>query len=124
MAEQTNDDQILHRLYEQVSKHLETRLEYFTLSSTEKMSGLAANVAGAISFFIFLVLVLFFFTFGFAWWLGDRIGDRAIGFVMTGLIFIPIALIFFWWVRPFVRRKIIQSIFHDKTSSQTYEDPR
>lgn len=118
MAEETNDEQLLHRLFEQVSQHIETRWAYFSLTATEKASALAANIAGALTVFVFAVLVLFFFTFGFAWWVGDFIGHRAGGFALTGLIFIPIAAITFRWIRPFVRTKIIQAILHEDSQEK------
>jgi Putative Actinobacterial Holin-X, holin superfamily III len=113
MAAEQNDEQVLHRLFDQINQHIETRWEYFTLTSTEKISGLAANFAGAVIVLFFALLVLFFFTLGLAWWLGDCIGNRAGGFALTALIFIPIALVLYRWIRPFVRTKIIQSMLHD-----------
>jgi Putative Actinobacterial Holin-X, holin superfamily III len=113
MAAEIKDEQTFYRLYDQLSRHLETRWEYVYLSSAEKASGLAADVAGAASAFVFAVLVLFFFSVGFAWWLGDYIGSRAGGFALAGLIFVPLGLLFFRWVRPFVRTKVIQSILRD-----------
>lgn len=114
MAEETDSEQLLHRLYEQINKHIETRLAYFTVTSTEKMSGIAANLAGALTLVVFALLVLFFFSMGFAWWLGDFIGNRAGGFALAGLIYIPIAILVYRWIRPFVREKVIQSIFHEE----------
>ncbi len=67
---------------------------------------------------VFSLLVLFFFTFGFAWWLGDFINNRAGGFALTGLIFVPIALVVSRWVRPYVRTKVIQSILHDESAEK------
>ena len=119
MAEETNTEQALHRLFEQINEHIETRWAYFTLVFTEKMSALAANLAGAFTIFIFAVLVLFFFSMGFAWWLGDFINSRAGGFALAGLIFIPIAMGVFYWIRPFVRTKIIHAILHDEPEEPT-----
>ena len=121
MAEETNEEQLLHRLFDQVSQHLETRWEYFSLTATEKASGIAANLAGAVTVMVFSVLVLFFFTLGFAWWLGDYMGNRAGGFALTGLIFIPVALVTFRWIRPFVRNKIIHAILHDEGAENPTE---
>lgn len=116
MAEETDSEQLLHKLYEQINEHLETRWAYFSLSSTEKMSGLAANLAGTLSIVVFALLVLFFFSMGFAWWLGDFLGNRAGGFALAGLIFIPIAWGVNRWIRPFVREMIIQSVLHEEPS--------
>lgn len=119
MADETKDEQLLHRLFEQITNHIETRWAYFSLNATEKASGLASNIAGALVVFVFAVLVLFFFTFGFAWWLGDVLGNRAGGFALTGLIFIPIGFLLFRWIRPFVRNKIIQGILHEEKHEQS-----
>ncbi len=119
MAEDANDDQVLHRLFEQLNQHLETRLAYFSLASTEKIAIASANLAGAIVVSVFAILVLFFFSMGFAWWLGDFIGNRAAGFSLAGLIFVPIAFLVYRWIRPFVRKKVIQSFLHDDVAKNT-----
>ena len=116
MAEETDGEQRLHRLFDQISKHLETRWAYFSLTSAEKASAIAANLTGAIVIFVFAVLVLFFFSMGFAWWLGDFIGNRAGGFALAGLINIPIAGVLFAWIRPFVRDKIIQAVLNEENN--------
>ncbi|MBC7774927.1 MAG: phage holin family protein [Phycisphaerae bacterium] len=109
MTEETDTEQLLHRLFGQVNQHLETRWEYISLTATEKLSNLAAELAGVFTLFVFAVLVLFFFCMGFAWWLGDFIGNRAGGFALAGLIFVPIAYFVYRWIRPFVRNKFIQT---------------
>ena len=114
MAEEPNSEQLLHRLYAQINEHIETRWAYFTLTSTEKLSVFASDLAGALTLAVFGLLVLFFFSMGFAWWLGDFIGNRAGGFALAGLIFIPIAWGAYRWIRPVVRDKIIQSVLPEE----------
>jgi len=116
MAEQTDTEQMLHRLYEQVNQHIETRWAYFSLTATEKFSGIAANMAQVLTVMIFTLIMLFFFSLGFAWWLGDLIGHRAGGFALAGLIFLPIAFFVYRWIGPFVRDKVIESILQDEVS--------
>jgi hypothetical protein len=113
MTEQPDTEQLLQRLLEQVSQHVETRWDYFSLTLTEKLSGLASEIAGAFTLFVFALLVLFFFSMGFAWWLGDFIGNRAGGFALAGLIFIPTAYFVYRWIRPFVRNKFIQTVLDE-----------
>jgi hypothetical protein len=113
MAEEIKDEQVLNRLFEQISQHIETRVEYFTLTSTEKISALIASLAGIISIFVFAILVLFFFSMGFAWWLGDMVQSRAAGFALAGLIFIPIAIAVNVWIRPFIRAKIVETVLEE-----------
>jgi hypothetical protein len=119
MAVETNTDELFQRLIKQVNEHIETRWAYFTLTSTEKMSEVAANVAGAFTVFVFALLVLFFFSMGFAWWLGDYLGNRAGGFALAGLIFIPISILVYRWIRPFIRSKIIQTYLHHEDAAKT-----
>ena len=52
----------------------------------------------------------FFFSVGFAFWLSDRLDSRAAGFSLTGLIFLPAAVAAFYFVKPWIRSKIIQNI--------------
>ena len=114
MMEEPTGEQLAHRLFEQVSRHLETRWKYILLSTGERLSAAASQIAGGLVLFLFALLVLAFFSIGFAWWLGDVIGNRAGGFALAGLIFIPIAYGVFRWIRPFVRDKVIEAFLHQE----------
>ena len=118
MDEETKDDQLLHRLFEQVNQHIETRWAYFSLTATEKASGIASDFAGAVTILVFGLLVLFFLTFGLAWWLGDLIQHRAGGFALTGLVFMPIGFVIYKWIRPLVRTKIIEAIMQESATEK------
>jgi hypothetical protein len=113
MAEDTKQEPSFERLLHKVLKHLETRWEYYSLTTTEKISAAAAMLSGIAIIAIFALIVLFFFSIGFAIWLGDYLGNRAGGFVLAGLIFVPIAIVAYMKVPPFVRTKIIQNILED-----------
>lgn len=113
MTEEPDHEHLLHRLFEQLSQHIETRYTYITLSGTEKLSAAMAELAGAFTLFIFAVLVLFFFSMGFAWWLGDFLGNRAGGFALAGLVFIPIGALVYRWIRPFVQDRVIKSVLEE-----------
>jgi hypothetical protein len=113
MAEESSTEQVLRRLFEQVSEHIETRWAYLTVTATEKISGMASDLIGAFTTFIFAVLMLFFFSLGLAWWLGDFINSRPGGFALTGLIFIPIGYFANRWIRPYVRERVIKSALEE-----------
>lgn len=123
MTDKTDDEQLLHRLFEQTKQHFETRLEYFSLNATEKASTLAAGIAGAATIFVFAGLVLLFFSLGFGWWLGDLIANRAGGFAFAGLVFVPIGFLFYRWIGPFVRRKVIESMLNAEPFFEKTIDP-
>jgi hypothetical protein len=116
MTEETQSDpeKLIHRLYEQINQHLETRWDYLSLTLTEKLSSVAAGLAGAMVLMVFGLLILFFFSMGFAWWLGDLLDNRAAGFALSGLAFIPIAFVTYRWIGPFVREKVIETALNDE----------
>lgn len=113
MSTETHEKSHTELLYEQAMRHFETRWEYLSLVATEKISEVIASLASLIAVGLFSIMTLFFFSIGFAFWLGDLINSRAGGFALAGLIFIPIAVASFYFVKPFVRTKIIQNILED-----------
>lgn len=113
MSKETNQEAPFERLLEKVLQHLETRWEYFSLTATEKISAAAATLSGVLIVTVIALIVLFFFSIGFAIWLGDYIGNRAGGFALAGLLFVPVAVVAYIKVPPYVRTKIIQNILED-----------
>jgi ABC-type phosphate transport system permease subunit len=114
MSTEPNQDSAFERLLEKTLQHAETRWEYLSLTATEKISGAAAAFTGALIISTFALIVLFFCSIGFAIWLGDWLGNRAGGFALAGLIFIPLAAGAYYFVPPFVRAKIIQSMLQNE----------
>lgn len=119
MPEEQHQESNFEQLFQKGLQHLETRWEYFSLTATEKMSGIASALAGALVIFIFSLIILFFFSIGFALWLGDYFHRPAAGFAVAGLIFVPIAAGTYYWIRPFVRDKIIQTFLEDDNNDNT-----
>ena len=118
MPEENEPEQLIQRLYEQINTHLETRWAYFSIVGTEKFSVLAARLAGLLTLAVFGLLVLFFFSLGFAWWLGDCIDHRAGGFALAGLVFVPIAYGVFRWIGPFVQEQVTDTILDDPENKE------
>jgi len=116
MSEDQSQNPSFEQLLHKVLQHLETRWEYISLNITEKMSGIASAFAGALVIFLFTLIVLFFFSIGFALWLGGYLHNAAAGFAVAGLIFVPIGIGTYYWIRPFVRDKIIQTFLEDDTT--------
>ena len=113
MLKETNPESSFERLLEKTLQHLETRWEFFSLTATEKVSEAAAMFSAFLIICVFALIILFFFSIGFAIWLGDYMGNRAAGFALAGFAFIPIAIVAYIWIPPFVRSKIIQNIIED-----------
>ncbi len=123
MSSETKEKSHIERLLEQTMDHVETRLEYFTLVSTEKVSDFASNMARILAAALFGGMMFFFFSMGFAYWLGDKLGSRGGGFAVTGLIFLP-ALIASWrLIKPLVRAKIIESVLDQQDNGTNKERP-
>jgi Fe2+ transport system protein B len=119
MSETTESEALFHRLYEQLVKHLETRWAYLELTATEKAAALASNLAGVLIIIVFLLLVLFFFSMGFAWWLGDLLDNRAGGFALAGLVFIPIGWLAYRWAGPAIRDAVINALFQEENNPES-----
>lgn len=103
----------LEHLTEQLTTHLETRWEYATLGFTEKMSEVVASLASLLAASLFGLMLFLFLSLGFALWLGDVLGNRAGGFALASLMFIPMGIASYIYIRPFVREKIIQTVLKD-----------
>lgn len=108
----------LEHLTEQLLEHLETRWEYATLGFTEKMSEVVSKLAGFFAAGLFGLIVIFFLSVGLALWLGDLMGNRAGGFAVAGLLFVPFGFAAYIYIRPFVRDKIIQTVIEDDEDVQ------
>lgn len=113
MPEDQQQELTFDDLLKKVLEHLETRWEYFSLAATEKISIAASMFAGLMVLCLFALIVIFFLSIGLAFWIGDLIDNRAGGFAIAGLFFIPLGIGTFYWIRPFVREKVIQSILED-----------
>lgn len=116
MSQQPNQDSAFERLLDKGLHHLETRWEYYSLSATEKISGAAAAFAGMLIIIVFALMILFFFSVGFAVWLGDYLHNRAGGFALAGLIFVPIGIGAYYVIPPIVRSRIIHNMLQDENT--------
>ena len=122
MSQEPDQDSAFERLLDKGMQHLETRWEYYSLTATEKISGAAAAFVGMLIVIVFAMMILFFLSIGFAVWLGDYLGNRAGGFALAGLIFVPIAIGAYYLVPPIVRSKIIHNMLQDEHTED--ENPR
>jgi small-conductance mechanosensitive channel len=114
MSQEPNQESSFERLLDKGLQHLETRWEYYSLTATEKISGAAAAFAGMLIIFMFALMILFFLSIGFAVWLGDYLDNRAGGFALAGLIFVPVAIGAYILIPPVVRSRIIHNMSQDE----------
>ncbi|MBV6439533.1 MAG: hypothetical protein EPGJADBJ_01174 [Saprospiraceae bacterium] len=116
MSQEPNQDSAFERLLDKGLQHIETRWEYYSLSATEKISGAAEALAGMLIVIVFAMMILFFFSIGFAVWLGDYLDNRAGGFALAGLIFVPIGIGAYYVIPPIVRSRIIHNMLNDENT--------
>lgn len=116
MTQEPNQESAFERLLDKGLQHLETRWEFYSLTATEKISAAAAAFTGMLIIMMFALMILLFLSFGFAIWLGDYIDNRAGGFVLAGLIFVPVAIGAYRLIPPIIRSRIIYNMLHDETT--------
>jgi hypothetical protein len=116
MSQEPNQESAFERLLDKGLQHLETRWEYYSLTATEKISGAAAAFAGMLIILMFALMILFFLSIGFAIWLGDYLDNRAGGFALAGLIFVPVAIGAYILIPPIIQSRIIHNMSHDENN--------
>jgi len=109
MSTETNEKTNSERLFDQIVQHLDTRWEYLSILTAEKSAELLSSVVRALVVAVLILQILFFFSIGFAFWLGELIGSTAGGFLLAGLTFVPFALVAYLVLKPIVRSKIIEA---------------
>ncbi|MBU6343563.1 MAG: hypothetical protein KGS48_18840 [Bacteroidetes bacterium] len=108
-AEKSNAEQ----LFDQVVQHLDTRWEYYSILAAEKSAELVSSVVRALVVAVLALQILFFFSIGFAFWLGEWMGSTAGGFALAGLLFVPLALLAYLVLKPMVRSRIIEAFLRN-----------
>lgn len=85
------------------------------LNITQKTTNIASNVIMGMAIVVFGSCVVLFLGLALSWWLGDLIGSRAGGFLLTAGFFILVLLIVAAIkkkiVFPYIRNRIIRKIY-------------
>jgi hypothetical protein len=109
MSTETTEKSNAERLLDQAMQHLDTRWEYYSILAAEKSAELVSYVVRGLVVAILALQILFFFSIGFAFWLGELLGSTAGGFALAGLVFVPLALLAFFILKPIVRSIILEA---------------
>lgn len=86
------------------------------LNLTKKATDVTANIAGGLVSAVLGVFVIFFAGFALAFWLGDLLESRALGFLLVAVLFALVAVIFMA-----ARKKLVFPIWRDKIVRKLYE---
>jgi hypothetical protein len=102
-------------LLEHTGDYLETYYKLGLVTLTQKVSIAASSVVSIIAIVATLIFVLFFAGFGLSWWLGDLVGSRTGGFLLTGGFFLLLLLILLALRKkilfPYIRNTIIRNLY-------------
>jgi len=101
---------LLESLFEKVEDYGKTNIELIKLKAVDKTSDFVAALVAGLGLFTMAVVILVFLGIGGAIWIGEMMGNSYSGFlIMTGIYFL-IALIYFFTMHAWVKKRIINSI--------------
>ncbi|MDP3453570.1 MAG: hypothetical protein Q8R90_11520 [Bacteroidales bacterium] len=88
-------------LADSAKEYLDMRLDAIKLQLVENLSVLFSRIVSVTLLIIFIGIALAFLASAFSWWIGDLLESKAAGTVITGGLFLLLALILY-----FRRRKL------------------
>lgn len=82
---------------------------------TQKATNLASGFLGIVSVTVLGFFVLGFLGIAFAWWMGDLLQNRTLGFLMGAAFFLVVLLIILAMrkniIYPLIRNRIVKKIY-------------
>lgn len=85
---------------------------------TKKVSDIASVVVNSVLIFFISLCILLFTSFAGAWWLGDVLNNRALGFLLIAAFYMLLVVIFILMrkkvISPFIRNTLISKIYEEK----------
>ncbi|MFM7223760.1 MAG: hypothetical protein ACKO03_10070 [Bacteroidota bacterium] len=105
-----------------VSEYIETRLQLLKLTSVRS---LARTLSMLILVTLFTFMVLFFLLFvviAFSWWMSDKLGSAALGFLSGGGLFLLILLLAIVFRKPLFLNPLIRLFIQSSTAEEDEND--
>jgi len=98
--------------------YAETFYKLNLLRLTKKVSDVASVVVNSLLIFFISLCILLFISFAGAWWLGDVVQNRALGFLLIAGFYLLIILVLILMrkkiISPFIRNTLIRKIYEEK----------
>ena len=98
--------------------YAETFYKLNLLRLTKKVSDVASVVVNSVLIFFISLCILLFISFAGAWWLGDIVQNRALGFLLIAGFYMLIILVLVLMrkkiISPFIRNTLIRKIYEEK----------
>ena len=104
-------------LLNHASDYAETFYKLSLVRLTKKVSDVASVAVNSILIFLISLCVLLFISFAGAWWLGDALESRALGFLLIAVFY---SLIIF--ILILMRKKIISPLIRNTLIKKFYEE--
>ena len=98
--------------------YAETFYKLNLLRLTKKVSDVASVVVNSVLIFFISLCILLFISFAGAWWLGDIVQNRGLGFLLIAGFYLLIILVLILMrkkiISPFIRNTLIRKIYEEK----------
>lgn len=105
---------------EDLTNHVHDLLESYyklaVLTAAEKATNVLSGTLISVGGLVLGMFVIFFAGIACAWWLGNLVGNMAVGFLLVAAIFVLLFIVLF-----FMRRKIIFPIMRNYIIRKFYE---
>jgi len=100
------------------SDYAETFYKLNLVRLTKKVSIIGSGVVNFVLIFFIGLCVLLFISFAGAWWLGDLMENRALGFLLIAAFYLLLIFILLLMrkniISPFIRNTVIRKIYEEK----------
>ena len=83
----------LKGVFQKIKEYLTTRQRLITLTLTERAARLIASLFTDVIRVIFALFVVFFFSMALGFYLSELLNSNALGFLLTGTIFLLLILL-------------------------------
>ena len=98
--------------------YAETFYKLSLVRLTKKVSDIASGVVNSVLIFFISLCILLFISFAGAWWLGDVVNSRALGFLLIAAFYLVLIFILILMrkkvISPFIRNTLISKIYEEK----------
>ena len=105
-------------VFNHASDYAETFYKLNLVRLTKKVSIIGSGVVNFVLIFFIGLCVLLFISFAGAWWLGDVMENRALGFLLIAAFYLLLIFILLLMrkniIAPFIRNTMIRKIYEEK----------
>jgi hypothetical protein len=108
----------ISRLGSHVKEYVNENLNLLTLNIYDRASKALSSLVSAIVFWVLIIFAILFISLGLAWWIGTRVDNPFLGFIIMGGIYILITVILIAnkdrWIRIPVINFFLKNITDEK----------